>query len=304
MHETKQQKSLLSCKQQQVQAVNSNRDRKGKGRKIKERKLRLATWNIQGWRTKREEVLEEFKNMNVDILVVTETKKKGNGTEEIGGALHIWSGNKTWEPVNERVIRVEIAIYGRDVIIIGAYGPNDDSPVTEKEKFLDTIQNEIANIRKKELIIAGDLNGREGRKENDSAIGRFGEEITNDNGERVIEICQLNDLKVTNGFFRHKDIHRYTWTQETRELKSIIDYIIIRRRSTIKIRDVRVQRGAECGSDHRLLLAKMEFPWMNRKTNNIEGTPIEIQKRSPLKYNYYRMNPHDIYTKQDLTRDS
>lgn len=289
----------------QVQAVNSNRDRKRKGRKIKERKLRLATWNIQGWRTKREEVLEEFKNMNVDILVVTETKKKGNGTEEIGGALHIWSGVKkeqrakagvgilvkkkfrknikTWEPVNERVIRVEIAIYGRDVIIIGAYGPNDDSPVTEKEKFLDTIQNEIANIRKKELIIAGDLNGRVGRKENDSVIGRFGEEITNDNGERVIEICELNDLKVTNGFFRHKDIHRYTWTQETRELKSIIDYIIIRRRSTIKIRDVRVQRGAECGSDHRLLLAKMEFPWMNRKTNNIEGTPIEIQKRKPLK---------------------
>lgn len=35
------------------------------------------------WNTKNKEVLNEFSKIKLDILVTTETKKKGNGTEEI-----------------------------------------------------------------------------------------------------------------------------------------------------------------------------------------------------------------------------
>lgn len=51
------------------------------------------------------------------------------------------------------------------------------------------------------------------------------------------------------------------WSQETRNLKSIIDHIIVKMTTTISIRDVRVKRGTEQGLEHCLVKAYMHFPW-------------------------------------------
>lgn len=47
----------------------------------------------------------------------------------------------------------------------------------------------------------------------------------------------------------------------------IIDYVIVNQESSIKIKDVRVKRGAECGTDHKLVIARMQFPfiWTQQK---------------------------------------
>lgn len=63
----------------------------------------------------------------------------------------------------------------------------------------------------------------------------------------------MNAIKITNGFYEHKNIHKYTWIQTTRNLKSIIDYgisVIVRQIIQIQFSDVLVMRGATCGSDH------------------------------------------------------
>lgn len=54
----------------------------------------------------------------------------------------------------------------------------------------------------------GDFNGRIGRKKQSTIIGQYGEETVNDNGTRLIEQCQ-HSLKIQNGFFPHKEIHKY-----------------------------------------------------------------------------------------------
>jgi hypothetical protein len=59
-------------------------------------------------------------------------------------------------------------------------------------------------------------------------VGPFGEEIINDNGDKLIDVCEQNSLKILNGYFKHKKIHQYTCHQDALELKSIIDYIIAR----------------------------------------------------------------------------
>jgi len=69
-----------------------------------------------------------------------------------------------------------------------------------------------------------------------------------------------------NGFFQHRNVHRYTWTQTTRQLKSIIDYVIIKQHTHFHPQDVRVYRGAECGLDHYLIIAKIYLPY--RKMRN------------------------------------
>lgn len=50
--------------------------------------------NIQCWRTKSTQVIQEFEKRNMDILVISETKKKGNGAKDINETLHFWNGVK------------------------------------------------------------------------------------------------------------------------------------------------------------------------------------------------------------------
>ena len=87
------------------------------------------------------------------------------------------------------------------------------------------------------------LTVEQGKKTKNLVVGPFGEEVTNDNGVKLIDICEQNSLTILNGYFKHKRIHQYTWHQDTKDLRSIIDYIITRQNSSLKFQDVRVFRG-------------------------------------------------------------
>jgi hypothetical protein len=64
-----------------------------------------------------------------------------------------------------------------------------------------------------EILIAGDFNSRTTEK-NNVVVGPFGEVVINHNGDKLIDICEQNSLKILNGYFKHK----YTWRQDTQEL--------------------------------------------------------------------------------------
>ena len=68
-------------------------------------------------------------------------------------------------------------------------------------------------------------------KRQKSRLGPYGETRINDNEERLIDLCESHNLRITNGYFKHKMIHKYTWEQHTQNLKSIIDYIIVKQKS-------------------------------------------------------------------------
>ena len=71
------------------------------------------------------------------------------------------------------------------------------------------------------------------------------------------DFCAFNKLKITNSFYRHKDIHKFTW--EARGTKSLIDYIIINDRLKSNIEDTRVFRGSEIDSENKLVESKFKF---------------------------------------------
>ena len=67
----------------------------------------------------------------------------------------------------------------------------------------------------------------------------------------------LRDISIGNTFFKHKDIYKTTWLSPDHHRKNEIDYIFISSRWRSSLQDVRVYRGADCGSDHFFLIAKM-----------------------------------------------
>ena len=73
------------------------------------------------------------------------------------------------------------------------------------------------------------------------------------------------DISIGNTFFKHKDIHKSAWLSPYHPTKNEIDYISISSRCCSSLQDVRVYRGADCGSDHFLLIAKRRLKFKRLK---------------------------------------
>jgi hypothetical protein len=76
--------------------------------------------------------------------------------------------------------------------------------------------------------------------------------------KELIDFCTFNNLKIMNTFFKHKEIHKFTW--EARGYKSIVDYFITNAKALKTIQDIRVCRRNGLDTDHYLLCAKVDFP--------------------------------------------
>ena len=217
--------------------------------------------------------MEKFK---IDILAITETKKKGQGVENVGPnhtlifsavdvkerakagvGLLIHKRQETlvenWTFISPRLLEINMKLKEREVKLLIAYGPNEDATKEEKDNFERDLQIAVENLKpKQEIMILGDLNARVGNNAETSfgVIGKEGEATTSPNGERLIDFCIKNNMKIANTFFPHKDIHKYTRVNEDRSERSIIDYIIVSSSLLYSTMDVRVNRGAETFSDH------------------------------------------------------
>ena len=71
-------------------------------------------------------------------------------------------------------------------------------------------------------------------------IGRHGEETQNGNGRRFPGSCATNGLAIMNGYFEHKDIHKYMLECRSWGLCTIIDYFAVRKALRPAIADVKV----------------------------------------------------------------
>lgn len=240
-------------------------------------------------------------------MTVTETKKKGTGEITLQeGHTFIFAGvpkekhaaagvgciiqNKLtkgiskWEAHSERLLTIEMQIDNKITTIIAAYGPNEDDKAEEKDKFWEQM-NIITEKAKGIIYVAGDLNARVGREERDNrAIGKHGEGKRNNNGARLTEFCLLNNLRVANTYYQHKDIHKYTRQGKNNTEKSIIDYILVERDNR-RVRDVRAMRGPEIYSDHFMVVAKVK----SENENNTNADKHKTQRREHVTIRSYKL---------------
>ena len=126
--------------------------------------------------------MKKYERAKSGVSILINKKRKGS--------------TKNWESIDERILKLDMNIWGYKLTIIGIYAPNEDN-----EFFANLNEEIVKSGNGRQLILMEDMNGRTGRKTGDIIVANFGEDTVNDNGERLIELCTQTSLKIWNGFF-------------------------------------------------------------------------------------------------------
>ena len=83
--------------------------------------------------------------------------------------------------------------------------------------------------------------------------------MQNEAGQRLIEFCQENALVIANTLFQQHKRRLYTWTSPGGQHRNQTDYILCSKRWRSSIQSTKKRPGADCGSDHELLITKFRL---------------------------------------------
>ena len=233
-------------------------------------------------------VARELARYGIDIAALSETRREEEGqlVETVSKYTFFWIGKSSDEKresgvgfaiktelmgklpsspkgFNDRLMTLRLPIEGnRFATLISAYAPTMTNPDNTKEKFYEDLKNLIEKTpRADKLIILGDLNARVGTdwKTWKGVLGKHGIGKNNSNGDLLLETCSTYGLLITNTCFQLPKRNRTSWMHPRSKHWHMIDYIIVRQRDRQDVRVTKTMCGADCWTDHRLLISKMNL---------------------------------------------
>ena len=161
---------------------------------------------------------------------------------------------------NGRMISVRFQGKPFNITVIQAYAPTSKAEEAEVELFYEDLQDLLELTPKQDvLFIIGYWNAKVGSQETPGVTGKFGLGVWNEAGQRLIEFCQENTLVIANTLFQQHTRRLYTRTSPDGQHQNQIDYILCSRRWRSSIWSAKTRPGADCGSDHELLIAKFRL---------------------------------------------
>ena len=125
---------------------------------------------------------------------------------------------------------------------------------------LEDVQDLLVLTPKKDVLFSiGDWNAKVGSQEIPGVMGKFGLGVWNEAGQRLIEFCQENTLVIANTLFQQHKRRLYTWTSQDGQYRNQTDYILCSQRWRSSKLSAKTRLGADCGSDHEILIAKFRL---------------------------------------------
>ena len=109
------------------------------------------------------------------------------------------------------------------------------------------------------LFIIGDWNAKVQDQEIPGVTDKFGLGVQNEAGQRLTGFCQENALVIVNTLFQQHKRRLYTWTSPDGQYWNQIDYILCNQRWRSSLQSAKTRLGADCGSDHELVIAKFRL---------------------------------------------
>lgn len=233
-------------------------------------------------------VARELGRYNIDVAALSETRLADEGelVELRGGYTFYWKGGSQSDPrragvgfaiktsiakklpefpvfISDRIITLRLHLNNNNFLnIISVYAPTMGNEDSIKERFYEELCQCISKIRPSEqILLLGDFNARVGQDHESwpNVLGKHGVGSMNSNGRMLLTLCAQFDLTITNTMFRLPDKYKTTWMHPRSKHWHLIDYAITRRRDISQVCITRVMRGANCWTDHRLVVSKLKL---------------------------------------------
>lgn len=180
---------------------------------------------------KKSRIVEDMRAYDIDILAIQETHISSDEPETVNtldnktkytlyhpsedggkGAKH--SG--TAIALTNRICMMRTKIDNdQPLTLINAYAPT--LPVSEanskvREEFYETPESVVRRVSKRDyLIVTEDFNAKTGdgwKKNHYRSMGRYGKGKMNSNGCELLDLCDRQELILTNTLFKHTMAHR------------------------------------------------------------------------------------------------
>ena len=232
----------------------------------------------------------ELGRYSIDVAALSETRFSGEGSivegDDKQGYTMFWRGypsgqprihcvglaiknsllkNITEEPtyISERLMTLRIPLVkGEYALIICAYAPILAAEEGIKDQFYSDLELVLRGANRRDrILLLGDFNARVGDRSDlwDGVIGPHGIGKMNNNGQRLLSLCSEYDLVITNTLFKLKNQYKTSWMHPRSRQWHLIDYVIVRKSHAREVMLTKAMRGAECWTDHRLILSKMSM---------------------------------------------
>ena len=147
-----------------------------------------------------------------------------------------------------------------NITVIQVYAPTSNAEETEIERFYEDLQDLLELTPKKDvLFFIGDWNAKVGSQEIPGVTDKFGLGVQNEAGQMLTEFCQENTLVIANTLFQQQKRRLYTWILSDGQYQNQIDFVLCSQRWRSSIQSTKTRAGADCGSDHELLITKFRL---------------------------------------------
>ena len=165
-----------------------------------------------------------------------------------------------FNPVSDRIATIRLQCKPVNMTVLQVYAPTSTAEEEAMEEFYEKVQHVVDEIPRGDVLyVIGDWNAKVGQDETNGTTGRFGLGERNERGDQLVEFCSRNDLQIMNTFFKLHARRLYTWRSPDQTTRNQIDYIICKTRWRSSVRRVTTLPGADCGTDHNLLIADIKI---------------------------------------------
>ena len=147
-----------------------------------------------------------------------------------------------------------------NITVIQVYALTSNAEEAEVERFYEDLQDllEITPPKNVRFIIE-DWNAKVGSQETPGVTSKYVLGVQNETRKRLIEFSQDNALVIANTLFQQHKRRLHTWTTPDGQHQNQIDYILCSQRWRSSTHSAKTRPGADCGSDHALLIAKFRL---------------------------------------------
>ena len=270
------------------------------GLKIRSRCLKIGTWNVRSLNMdgKFENLTREADSLKTDILGLSEIRLIDEGKIVFEDFILYYSGSSIHQHgvgillkksvdksvmgcwcVSERNILVKLKGAPFNISILQTYAPTLDHSDEEIEAYYEELQNALKVVKSDEvLIVMGDMNAKVGKGKDDYIVGQHGLGSRNERGDRLVQFCVQRDLCIMNTFFKHPERRTYTWKSPGDVHRNQIDYLMIRHRFKNSVVQCKTYPGADIGSDHNPVIAKIKVKLKKMQKASKKAPKVDIAK--------------------------